>query len=40
MTVFVKYDLLDRFLKEVNDATNASVTPEIVGQMYIDKICE
>lgn len=40
MTVYVKYDLLDKFLKEVNDATNASVTPEIVGEMYIDKICE
>jgi len=40
MTVFVKYDLLDKFLKEVNDATNASVTPEIVSEMYIDKICE
>ncbi len=40
MTVFVKYDLLDRFLKEINDATNASVTPQIVGEMYIDKISE
>ena len=40
MTVFVKYDLLDRFLKEINDATNAAVKPEIVGEMYIDKICE
>ena len=38
ITVFVKYDLLDKFLKEINDATNASVTPEIVGEMYIDKI--
>ena len=40
MTVFVKYDLLDKFLKEVNDATNAAVKPEIAGEMYIDKICE
>lgn len=38
IAVFVKYDLLDKFLKEINDATNASVTPEIVGEMYIDKI--
>ena len=38
MTVFVKFDLLDKFLKEVNDATNAAVKPEIVGEMYIDKI--
>lgn len=38
MCVFVRYDLLDKFLKEVNDATNAAVTPEIVGEMYIDKI--
>ncbi|MBO5733538.1 MAG: YigZ family protein [Clostridia bacterium] len=38
MTVFVKYDLLDKFLKEINDATNASITPQIVGEMYIDKI--
>ena len=38
MTVFVKFDLLDKFLKEVNDATNAAIKPEIVGEMYIDKI--
>jgi len=38
MTVFVKFDLLDNFLKEINDATNASVVPQIVGEMYIDKI--
>lgn len=38
MTVFVKFDLLDKFLKEINDATNAAVVPEIVGEMYIDKI--
>ena len=38
MCVFVRYDLLDKFLKEVNDATNAAVTPEIAGEMYIDKI--
>lgn len=38
VTVFVKYDLLDKFIKEITEATNATVKPEIVGEMYIDKI--
>lgn len=38
VTVFVKFDLLDKFLKEITEATNGTVNPEIVGQMYIDKI--
>jgi len=37
-TVFVKFDLIDKFLNEIKEATNATVTPEIVGEMYIDKI--
>ncbi len=37
-TVFVKFDLIDRFLNEVKEVTNATVSPEIVGEMYIDKI--
>ena len=40
VTVFVKFDLLDKFLKDVQDATNATVTPEIVGEIYVDKIIE
>lgn len=39
-TVFVKFDLIDRFLNEVKEVTNATVSPEIVGEMYIDKIVE
>ena len=39
-TVFVKFNLLDKFLKEVEDATNASIVPEIIGEMYVDKILE
>lgn len=38
VTVFVKFDLLDKFLKDVQDATNAIVHPEIVGEIYVDKI--
>lgn len=38
VTVFVKFDLLDKFTKEITEATNATVKPEIVGEMYIDKI--
>ena len=38
VTVFVKFDLLDKFKKEITEATNATVKPEIVGEMYIDKI--
>lgn len=37
-TAFVKFDLIDKFLNEIKEATNASVTPRIVGEMYIDKI--
>ncbi len=37
VTAFVKYDLLDRFLKELEDATNAAVVPEITGEMYINR---
>lgn len=40
VTVFVKFDLLDKFLKDVQDATNATVTPEIVGEIYVDKISD
>lgn len=40
VTAYIKYDLLDKFLKEVSDATNASVTPEVTGEMYIDRILE
>lgn len=40
VTAYVKYDLLDKFLKEVLDATNAQVTPEITGEMYIDRLVE
>ena len=38
VTVFVKFDMLDRFTKEITEATNAAVCPKIVGEMYIDKI--
>ena len=38
VTVFVKFDLLDKFLKDVQEATNATVHPEIVGEIYVDKI--
>lgn len=37
ITAYVKYDLLDQFLKELEEATNAAVIPEITGEMYIDK---
>ena len=37
ITAYVKYDLLDRFLKELEESTNAAVIPEITGEMYIDK---
>ena len=38
VTAFVKYDLLDRFLKEMKETTNAQVSPVISGEMYIDKV--
>ena len=38
VTAFVKYDLLNRFLQEVKEATNAAVTPEITGELYIDRV--
>ena len=38
VTAFVKYDLLNRFLQEMKEATNAAVTPEITGEMYIDNV--
>jgi len=37
-TVFVKFDLMDKFLNEIKEATNATVSPEIVGKMYVEKI--
>lgn len=37
-TAFVKFDLIDKFLNEITEATNGVVKPEIVGEMYIDKI--
>lgn len=37
VTAYIKYDLLNQFLKELEEATNAAVTPEITGEMYIDK---
>ena len=39
-TAFVKFDLIDKFLNEIKEATNASITPEIVGEMYIDKLID
>ncbi len=38
VTVFVKFDSLDRFLNEITEATNGAVKPEIVGEMYVDNI--
>ena len=38
VTVFVKFDLLDKFTKEITEATNGTVKPKIAGEMYIDKI--
>lgn len=38
MTVYVKYDLLDKFQKEITEVTNGSVVPEICGELYVDKI--
>ncbi len=38
VTAFIKYDLLDTFLNEIKETTNALITPKIVGEMYIDKI--
>ena len=37
ITMYVKYDLLDRFLKDLEETLNASVVAEIVGEMYVDK---
>ncbi len=38
VTAYVKYDLLERFLKELEETTNAQVTAETCGEMYIDKV--
>ena len=38
ITTYVKYDLLDRFQKELTEATNGSVSPLICGEMYVDRI--
>lgn len=38
ITVFVRFDLIDEFLNEIKEATNATVIPEIAGEMYINKI--
>ena len=38
ITAYIKYDLLERFQKELTEATNGSVTPEICGELYVDKI--
>lgn len=40
ITAYVKYDLLNRFLKEVEEATNATVTPEVSGELYIDNVVQ
>ena len=40
VTAFVKYDLLDRFLKEIEEATNAQVAPTVCGELYIDRLVE
>ncbi len=40
VTAFVKFDLINKFLNEVTEATNASVKPEIVGELYIEKISD
>lgn len=40
ITVFVKYNLLDKFLSEITETTNAVLKPKIVGEMYIDKISD
>lgn len=38
VTAFVKYDLLDQLLKEIEDATNAQVVPAVCGEMYVDRV--
>ena len=38
VTAYAEYDQLDRFLQEIKETTNGQVTPEISGEMYIDKI--
>lgn len=38
VTVFVRFDLIERFLNEIKEATNATVTPEIVGELYVDNL--
>ncbi len=38
VTAYVKYDLLDLFLQEMEETTNAAVSPAISGEMYIDKV--
>lgn len=38
VTAFIKFDLIDNFLNEIKEATNGTVSPQIVGEMYIDKI--
>ena len=38
VTAFVKFDLIDKFLNEINEATNGAVMPQIVGETYINKM--
>ncbi len=38
VTAYIKFDLLDAFLKKLKETTNAQVEPVISGEMYIDKI--
>lgn len=38
ITAFVKYDLLNQFQKEITEATNGAVSPEICGELYVDNI--
>ena len=38
VSAYIKYDLLDKFLKELTETTNGSVEPVITGEMYIDRL--
>lgn len=38
ITAYIKYDLLGQFQKEITEATNGAITPEICGELYIDNI--
>ncbi len=38
ITAYVKFDLLEKFQKEITEATNGSVEPQICGELYVDKI--